>query len=534
MLDKYRSKFNALSDLEEKRGLQSWYRNIAKDIRSVPRQNANRIDILVKKGIHDLKDMDIVLKQADKNLGIVPMHHHIYHMMVITHLENTTVYRKVSTFPILDITRRMRNVLKNSAAPRFRQESWMAQAKNDAQPAHFYCSPKLHKKKLYTGRPIAAQHSYVLAPLSKALAKILNNTTKNIPTIASDSKKTAAELNTFKFDKNGIFLTFDVEACYPSIPLQDALKTLESKVPILNEKNKFWLKILKLILYNNYVQYDGQIYRQMRGTAMGTPVAPPFANLYMHYKFEVVLEKYAEHILFYRRFIDDGFVIVDSVETARALIRDLNAASPLRLTFEISEITAIFLDFIISKGCRFQREKKLDLSPFFKPTNKFLYLPERSYHPAHMKLSIVKGEAVRCLRNSTDKQAWLTALHRIFKGLISRGHRGKDIQRMWRTIRWEDRDRYLYGESNQAERPDGILIVTRYHPHMKGVWKKLIRKHSVARRLHMKRRNRWNEAQQTILEEWPPKIVFKDFRKLGHCLIRASDSGKHPHPKQIA
>jgi hypothetical protein len=32
---------------------------------------------------------------------------------------------------------------------------------------------------------------------------------------------------------------------------------------------------------NNYVEFDGIIYLQIQGTAMGTPVAVTFANLFL-------------------------------------------------------------------------------------------------------------------------------------------------------------------------------------------------------------------------------------------------------------
>ena len=522
---KYCRKFHALSDESERRGIDNWRRAITTDVARIEAPPASRLDRIVARGIKDLKNMNIILKQSDKNMGIVAMHTHIYHRMVLDHLQDRHTYSKVNRFPFQDIIRRMRNVVHLSRASQRQRADWLSLAKSDAEPAHFYIMPKLHKKKLYTSRPIAAQHSYILTPLSKSLAKVLNKVVLNIKSIAWNTKIIAAELDQIKVSARCVFVAYDVVALYPNIDIADSLQVLSANVPVLNENSQFWLKVLQLILYNNYVQYGGEVYRQLQGTAMGTSVAPPFANLYLHFKLEQIFRTHANSTQFYRRFIDDGFVIMDSEEDGRRLMQDLNSCCNLRFTSEISTAGAIFLDFEIFKGRRYENEHRLDFRPYFKPTNKFLYLPALSYHPQHMKLSVVKGEAIRCLRNSTNKFEWLAAIHRVFKGLISRGFNGCDIQRQWKSVRWEERDFYLHGQGGKAKPPDGVIVLTRFHPHTKGVWRRLIAKHSLPRRLRPKRM-RYNTKQREIVELWPPKIVFKDFKKLSRALISAKESEK--------
>ncbi len=156
-----------------------------------------------------------------------------------------------------------------------------------------------------------------------------------------------------------------------------------------------------------------------------------------------------------------------------------------------------------------------------------------------MKLSIVKGEAIRCLRNSTDKVAWLSALHKIFQGLIARGYDGRDIKRKWKQVRWEQRRDYLFGENVDSTKPEGTLTLTRYHPDTNKIWRRLIRKHSVPRRLRLKGK-RWAMKQQDVRKAWPPVVIFKDFSKLGKFLISSkaavSDQGgqaKRPNQRRI-
>ena len=51
-------------------------------------------------------------------------------------------------------------------------------------------------------------------------------------------------------------------------------------------------------------------YLQIQGTAMGTKMAPAYANLFMG-KLEIELKQIGEpHILIWKRFIDDIFIII--------------------------------------------------------------------------------------------------------------------------------------------------------------------------------------------------------------------------------
>lgn len=513
--------FRRLHNATEYEGLRSWRRNVNREIGNMPREKWTRRELLLSKGLRDLKAMNCIIKQADKNLGIVPIQKNLYRKMAEVHVLDTETYGRVPWFPRKDIIGRMRRVCGTARTHPKLVERWLALATDDAEPAPFYILPKLHKKKMFTSRPVTVQHSYLLGPLSKALAEQLQVYVDRIPEIAKDTKTVAQRLNEFHFQRPGVFLTYDVVSLYPSIDLHDAIDILEKNVPVLSEKNGFWLKVLKLVMFNNYIKFEGNIYRQLRGTATGTAVAPPFANLYMYHKYIEVLTD--ESIQIQRRYIDDGFLVVDTESDAKRIMASMKAAGQLDFTFDVSNKSAIFLDLEIYKGQRFERDKKLDMKPYFKPTNRFLYLPAISNHPWHMKLGIARGEAIRCLRNSTDKSAWLRAMHGIFKALIARGYCGEDLQRQWSKIRWEQRDHYLYGEGSQKTKPEGTLIFTSFHHKTKSAWRSIITKHSLKRRLRLRGR-KFTAQQAEIVDKWPPKIIFKEFPKIGRFLISARET----------
>lgn len=468
--------------------------------------------------------MNVVTKPADKNLGLVPIRGDIYAAMLRKWLAPPS-FQPVDNFPHQDILRRVENTIRYTRAISAEEkEQWIQHTTTQNAPCPFYAIPKIHKKQHLGSRPISAQHSYMLAPLSIALTKVLLPVQNRCIGITKDTVSFVNRIELFTTPRPFVFLTYDVEACYPSIDINDAIQTLHENIPIMREHNSFWTKVLQLIMYNNYVSYNDRIYRQMIGTATGTQVAPPFANLYLFYKFKTVLSDPA--ILFNERYIDDGFVLVSTEEDATRIVSNLNNRTNLTLTSDISDKEAIFLDLVIYKGDRFSLNQKLDLKTYFKPTNRLLYLPMVSHHPLPMKAGIIIGEAIRTLRNSSSKIEWLKALHFIFKGLLARGYKPKTIQRAWKKVRWEDRDKYIY-ERTAKDRPPGTLIFTRYNPLTRPHWIRLLAMYPFEN-IFIKKNSRINRKQADIFKLWPPTIVWSNFNKIGHRIISAKESWNYP------
>lgn len=517
----YQSKFATLSEIE-KRNWTSWYSRMKSKIQRIPEPRETHLDRTIYRGITDLKKMDVVIKQADKNLGMVAIRTDIYHHLLMKHL-NSDTFEKVPHFPHFSIALRLRNILKlQGEADNDKKQDWLDHANDAREPCPFYIIPKLHKPRLGS-RPITAQHSYMLAPLSNALSKVLQVEVDKHPEIAKDSKVVMQRIEDIRILNSTIFVTYDVEQLYPSIDLSDAIQTLERSLPCMRRNKGFWTKILKLIMYNNYVTADEDIYRQMKGTATGTQVAPPFANLYLYFKFKPILAKH--HIFFQSRYIDDGLLICPPSIDVNLLIRQLQAVTNLKLTYETSPQQAVYLDLVIYKGLRYNLARKFDVKTFFKPTNKFLYLPFNSNHPTAHKKGVIKGEAIRCLRGCSDKAHWFQALRIIYSGMMARGYHPVIIKKELKKVRFEDRERYIFERTSTIfkKRP---MVLTRFHRNLREHWKKLLAQNPVKPLLVQKKLGKFNKKQLNLLEKWPPQLVFKDFRSIGSAVISAKQSSK--------
>ena len=138
----------------------------------------------------------------------------------------------------------------------------------------------------------------------------------------------------------------------------------------------------------NKFTFNGENFLQVKGTAMGTRVAPKFANVYMGSieKRFVYETTWVDDIIFWKRFIDDiFFILAGDIESLLSFINQLNNAAPLmKYTHEISQIEVNFLDTTVRKDV----EGNLSTDVYQKPTDTHPYLNWISAHPYHLKRSI--------------------------------------------------------------------------------------------------------------------------------------------------
>ena len=89
--------------------------------------------------------------------------------------------------------------------------------------------------------------------------------------------------------EKGILASFDVKSLYTNIDTEFGVKAIEYWLEQFPQSvqgrfsSKFIVEALKLTLDNNICYFDGEYYRQISGTAMGTKVAPSYATLSLGY-----------------------------------------------------------------------------------------------------------------------------------------------------------------------------------------------------------------------------------------------------------
>ena len=146
-----------------------------------------------------------------------------------------------------------------------------------------------------------------LRPLVSQCASYVRDTTDFLSKISSITN----------LPKNTILVTADVNSLYTVIDHQDGIdavrRHLESSKSSRSVPGHFICGLLNLILTCNYFRFENDFFLQKKGTAMGTPTAPNFANLFMAEIENKMLQGYEQKTgkkpLVWLRFLDDIFFI---------------------------------------------------------------------------------------------------------------------------------------------------------------------------------------------------------------------------------
>lgn len=183
------------------------------------------------------------------------------------------------------------------------------------------------------------------------------------------------------------------------------------------------------------------MYAQKKGTAMGTPLAVVFANIYLAMLeldcFEICKSNPEINPLYlYRRFVDDKIGIFSDKKTANIFMDNWNLMRPLSIkdTFEISDTSGKFMDLEFFKGPRFLATGYFDTKVYQKPMNSYLYIPPFSAHSkinyTAVILSTLKGYCMYC----TSREDYESIKQLYYDRLLARGYIDSDLCNLFNIL----------------------------------------------------------------------------------------------------
>ena len=117
--------------------------------------------------------------------------------------------------------------------------------------------------------------------------------------------------------------------------------------------------------------FNEQFYQQTEGAAMGSPVSPIVANLFMEHFEQLALKSFTRRPRYWGRYIDDTIVIMLTC-AVDSFTEHLNNCHPaIKFTIErMKDQTIPVLDTLI----RVQADGSLEFNVYRKPTHTDQYL----------------------------------------------------------------------------------------------------------------------------------------------------------------
>ncbi|CAN8013568.1 unnamed protein product [Ixodes persulcatus] len=262
----------------------------------------------------------------------------------------------------------------------------------------FYTLPKIHKQG-NPGRPIVSGIDTVTERISSFVNFLIMNLPPSMPSYIKDTNHFLREITELLIPTDAILVTMDVASLYTNIPHQDGIdaviKAYSKDPPTIRINNDVLATLIRLVLENNNFEFEGRHFLQTRGTAMGTKMAPNYANLFMADLDSRFLSSRFLQPLFYKRYIDDIFMVWAHGESALIdFIQDFNGLHPsIMFSHSYSKTSIDFLDGTVEIS-----GNALSTKLFRKPTDRQQYLHFKSSHPKHCKTSIPFSQAHRFRR----------------------------------------------------------------------------------------------------------------------------------------
>ena len=382
--------------------------------------------------LNDLtKRNDVVITESDKNLGPCLLSKDQYVSLCEDHL-SSSAYRKEEVCDISHIRTKIRQLYSRMLDRGLSNQDIriIIHCLENSEVPKFRGIPKLHKLDQSGAwnrsmRPIVSCINSPTRGLSKWLDYNLKPFLLKTETFLRDSDHFLDHLTDIRVEATDELYTLDARSLYTSIPTDQALIILE-KIREGHPLEDLLLDAATIVLRNNLFEFQGKIYQQTTGLAMGTPAAPTLASLYISFFEERYITRsklWGREIVLLKRFIDDIVLIWRpnaedkySFNFFKALLR--------KQTGIIWDITSTntrsisFLDLEIS----IEKDSSLRIKTYQKQLNLYLYTPFRSSHPRKSLTGLIRGIALKYLRQNTLFADFKRIFCKFLTRLVFRGY----------------------------------------------------------------------------------------------------------------
>ena len=388
---------------------------------------------------------DVLVVSCDKNLGPALINTSTYIDRAFTdHLNCRTTYKELTEeeahFHMSKVAKTIWEwMIKYSTTTKkhkgiCRKELSFLQANFEPENAKlpvFYLTLKVHKNP-WTTRPIVSCSGSLLYHLGIWVDSHLQKMATVQKTYIKNSRelKELITLQLRTLPPGAKLFTADATSMYTNI--NTGMAIIEIAQYLHQRSNQFatipadaLIDALTIIMRNNVFRFGDTFWHQLQGTAMGTPPAPTYANLFFAIHENRILPKYSTNLLVHKRYIDDIFGIwIPSADKAKdeeqwkKYVSDIDNYHGLKWIFSPRCKTVDFLDITIS----IKHDNTVHTTLFEKSLNLYLYIPPHSAHPPGVLTGLVIGNCHRVYTLCSDEADRTQNLRHFFRRLRARGY----------------------------------------------------------------------------------------------------------------
>ena len=322
-------------------------------------------------------DTQIVLT-ADKGVALVVMKREDYDTKA-EELLNTNTYTTINSNPTTRYKNKLVSLLKSiKTLGGINEALYKKLYPTGAGVPKFYGLPKIHKRETPL-RPIVSSIGAVSYQTSKELARILSPLVGRSPYHVHNNQDLLEDLRSIKLGKDECLMSFDVQALFTSVAIEPAIKIIKKLLEedqTLRQRTSMAVNhivsLLEFCLRSTYFTFKGRYYEQTEGAAMGSPISPIVANLFMEDLETRAIQSAQNPPSFWRRFVDDTLTIMQSSQIDNFLQHLNSLDQHIQFTKEEArpDGSMPFLDVLITS----REDDSLETTVYRKPTHTDLYL----------------------------------------------------------------------------------------------------------------------------------------------------------------
>lgn len=497
------------------RDLETAIRAIESDIAS-HKPNSHHNPNLTKQERGALRSLqsndDIVIKPADKGSAVVIMDRDHYISEAERQLHNPTYYTALDHDPTQQFATKVEEVVnKMHEAGYISEKNREYLTVSDPKAGRFYLLPKVHKSGV-PGRPIVSANGHPTERISEFLDFHLRHHVRSLPSHLKDTTDYLRKVESLdSLPDETLLVSLDVTSLYTNIPHNEGIEACrevwDSRL-LKDPPTEYLVDLLTLVLECNNFVFNGQHYLQVCGTAMGTRVAPSYANIFMGRLESQLLRQSPLQPLSWFRFIDDiDMKWCHGRDSLDRFLELANAFHPtIKFTTEISNEKHVFLD-TVSKLV----ENKIDVDLYTKPTDTHQYLLPSSCHPKHICKNIPYSMALRIRRICSDTATFEARARELACQLRGRGYKQNDIDAAIEKVKDLDRTSLLSYTTKEDTTAQRVPFVVTFHPDLPPI-RNIIDKH-------------WPtiESSERLAKMFPqkPVVAYRRPKSLRDLLVRA-------------